>query len=100
MSRPAIAVVGIGGLALALAVASLLCFYDAIPGTFYRDANGGAHGTGWYTYRYQSGAVELIEDYSRGKQKRSRCPFSGPDLSLDPRYQLEEERERGRAVPP
>lgn len=55
-----IAVLGIG-----------VWIFPSIPGTFGRDADGTAHGTGRVTYRYRTGAVKLQEDYRRGKMIRS-----------------------------
>src|SRR5262245_42238422 len=67
-----------GRLVLAAAAALLVAvviggalFWDAIPGTLYRDRHGDAHGAGRRVYRYKSGPVMLVEDYDRGQQRRS-----------------------------
>ncbi len=56
-----------------LLVAGLVIWvvWDAIPGTFYRDQEGNAHGSGTVRYQYKSGKLQLVEEYSRGKQQRS-----------------------------
>jgi antitoxin component YwqK of YwqJK toxin-antitoxin module len=62
---------------LAIAGLSFGFFWDAIPGTYYRDSNGLPHGTGRHTYRYRAGSVQLIEDYRRGRLTRSEWFMPG-----------------------
>jgi len=62
-------IVGILGMAAISALA--VTAYPSIPGTFRFDVNGFPRGTGTHTYRYQSGAPKLVEDYRRGKPIRS-----------------------------
>lgn len=54
-----------------VAIGSFAWFWDAIPGTLYRDQNGNAHGSGERLYYYKSGAIQLREEYFRGKLVRS-----------------------------
>lgn len=61
----------VGLIALAVIAALVVAVYPSIPGTFWRDVGGVAHGTGRCVYRYRSGQVKLVEDYRRGKQARS-----------------------------
>ena len=45
--------------------------WDALPGTFYRDDQGVAHGTGVVTYNYKPGVKQVVEQYYRGQLVRS-----------------------------
>jgi antitoxin component YwqK of YwqJK toxin-antitoxin module len=57
--------------AAVVAIGAVALFWDAIPGTLYRDRDGNAHGSGVKTYPYRSGAIQLREEYFRGKLVRS-----------------------------
>ncbi len=61
----------IGLACLVVAGIAAILFWDAIPGTFFRDSNGFPHGTGRAMYKYRAGGIQLVEDYSRGKLVRS-----------------------------
>jgi hypothetical protein len=50
-------------------IALILCaitYWDAIPGTYYRDGNGFPHGTGQAECLYDDGSLMIREWYSRG----------------------------------
>lgn len=50
---------------VAIILASSL-YWDAIPGTFYKDSRGFPHGTGQAEYFYDAGPLMLREHYYRG----------------------------------
>lgn len=54
-----------------IAAATMLWFWDAIPGTLYIDRNGVPRGTGVKTYSYKSGSLQLREEFRRGQLVRS-----------------------------
>ena len=50
---------------IALCLAAFL-YWDAIPGTYHKNASGFPQGTGVAEYRYDSGALMIREWYFRG----------------------------------
>ena len=55
-------------------------FSGYMPGTYHRDENGFAHGTGWAYYYYDTGDLMLEEKYVAGKGQYSR--WFRPDGSV------------------
>ncbi len=51
-----------------------------MPGSIRQDSHGFMHGTGWWTYYYDSGPVILEEHYVAGRLRLSR--WFRPDGSL------------------
>ena len=51
-----------------------------MPGTIRRDSSGFMHGSGWWRYHYDSGALKLEERYRAGRLSLSR--WFRPDGSL------------------
>jgi antitoxin component YwqK of YwqJK toxin-antitoxin module len=78
MSRSTLLIAAMG--LVLVAFVALFLFWDAIPGTFYRDASGFPHGTGRHTYHYRAGNIQLVEEYFRGKLARSE--WFKPDGSV------------------
>lgn len=64
-----LALVIAGPLGILLIVLALR--WDALPGTFHRDDQGVAHGTGRVTYDYTPGVKQVVEQYYRGQLVRS-----------------------------
>ena len=49
----------------------LVIYWDAIPGTYYKDERGFPHGTGRAEYSYEDGSLMIREWYFRGLIYRS-----------------------------
>jgi antitoxin component YwqK of YwqJK toxin-antitoxin module len=66
MKRTLLITVGVVSAALGLLVTGYM------PGTLWCDSNGFMHGTGWWRYHYDSGALKLEERYVAGQLSLSR----------------------------
>ena len=71
-------------------ILAIVANWDAIPGTYYVDANHNHHGTGVNEYHYENGAVMGRDNYYRGMVYQSTWYTpDGDEIASEPFVRFE-----------